>query len=231
MRRLCLIAGSVLIAGLMARPAAATTLTFDTSQSQFIPGVDNQGFWYAPNWTENDNYLVGGNYYRSFFTFDLSTLDLTGQEVVSATLELARYRYSSEEPFEVIEFFDVTTPAANLYNGRSDPAVYADLASGVSYGSFVVPAYLSGPFELLTFDFNAAALLDVTNAAGGFFSVGATLTSAPGFLFLGSSGAGIQRLVLNVEPATAVPAPEPASMLLLGSGLVAVTARRWRRAR
>jgi hypothetical protein len=60
--------------------ALAATHTFTTSQSEFAPGVRNQGWWAAnpvhPNFDANDNYFVGtdgGPEVRNFFTFDLSS--------------------------------------------------------------------------------------------------------------------------------------------------------------
>ena len=66
----------------LAEPAAAqavTTQTFATSESEFDPGVRNQGWWSptSPTSTLNDNYLAGqpvdggGSRFRNFFSFDL----------------------------------------------------------------------------------------------------------------------------------------------------------------
>jgi hypothetical protein len=43
-------------------PGWAATITFNTSDSRFDPGVDNQGYWsdVDNNTDSNDNYFTGG---------------------------------------------------------------------------------------------------------------------------------------------------------------------------
>ena len=196
-----------------------STVTFSTSESQFDPGVDNQGWWsdISPNTDSNDNYFTGhisdgdnSHTTRSFFTFDLSSLDLVGQEVTSATLRLRRFTPVSPDSQETIEFFDVSTPAAVLNdNVGLDPAIYSDLGSGVSYGSFTV-ALRGVPSDIVSFDLNAGALADITDSVGEFFSIGGVLTSigqntVHEGLFGFSYGLGVQELVITTEPANDPP--------------------------
>jgi hypothetical protein len=109
---------SFLLSGTVA--FAQTTLVFNTSDSRFDTGVNNQGWWSTnfPNaTTANDNHFTGedvslNSLFRSFFTFDLAAL--VNRTVLSATLELTRYTYVSPDPTETIAFFDVTTDAATL---------------------------------------------------------------------------------------------------------------------
>jgi hypothetical protein len=110
----------------------------------------------------------------------LSALNLAGQTVTQATLELVRYGVNTPDASETIEFFDVSTPAAilNENNGPS-PAIFADLGSGTSYGSFVVNSYTFSDTLTLSFVLNAAARADIANAAGGFFSIGGSLQTLP----------------------------------------------------
>ena len=163
----------------LAPPAAAASLTFNTSDGQFTPGVDNQGWWSATasNVNTSDNYFTGerddGAVLRSFFTFNLASLDLAGQTVVAAALELVRYTYDSTDASETIALFDVSTPAATLNNNSGvSAAIFNDLGSGKNYGAFPVNDYAASSALTLTFALNAGALADITAAAGGFFSVG-----------------------------------------------------------
>jgi Ca2+-binding RTX toxin-like protein len=55
-----------------------------------------------------------------------------------------------------------------------------------------------GPFRsLIRWRLNRAALRDITASRGERFSIGASLLSRPGFMFAGSSGMGIQRLLVR----------------------------------
>ena len=211
---------ALVVLGTAVRPAQATMLVFTTSDSPFDPGVKNQGWWYPSlspaNNDSNDNYLLGGGYpgTRAFFTFDLSGLNLPA---LSATLRLTRYSSEdSNERVETIGLFDVTTDAAivNDNTGTSD-AIYDDLGSGVSYGTFDVPGD-GDPNDVLEFPLNQAALSDIDAAAGGYFTIGAALLSDDNFdsLFLFSGGpGGVQELVIEVVP-------EPTTEALLAIGLV-----------
>ena len=202
---------------------------FSTSDNQFDPGVDNQGWWSTTmsNYDENDNYSAGmdtqGNNPRNFFTFDLSALSLP---VISATLELQRYEYWSTADSETYGLFDVSTDAVTLNNnvGTSTP-IFEDLGTGTSYGEFEI--FAEGlPEDILSFELNAAALADIDAAAGGWFSIGGVLLS-PGSpvgdgterLFGRSTGAGTQRLVVEVIP-------EPTTVVLLALGSLMLRKRK-----
>ena len=207
-------------------PLEGATLFFNTSDSQFTPGVDNQGWWgnVATNNDPNDDYITGSftsqaNETRSFFTFDLSSLS---QTALSATLEVVRYSYLSPDPSETLGLFDVTTDAATLNNNTGpDAAIFADLGSGTTYGTFVIPAYSFSNTETLTFPLNAGAIANI-NASTGFFSIGGALLSlnpsdgSYEFVFDTASGFGIQRLIVETAASSAV--PQPSTLLLLGVG-------------
>ncbi|MDC0937224.1 hypothetical protein OAS39_13145 [Pirellulales bacterium] len=188
---------------------AVETAIFNTSDSRFDAGVDNQGWWSDTRNANNssDNYALGSTG-RNFFTFDLGSLAGT---VASATLELRRYSYTGNAT-ETIEFFDVSTDAATLNNNTgTSVAIYDDLGTGTSYGQFEV-SNIGSSFELLHFHLNAAAVADINGASGGFFSIGGSLTTNDGddFVFGQSNGDGIQRLVVEVVP-------EPRSVTLATS--------------
>jgi hypothetical protein len=153
-------------------------LTMTTSQSEFNPGIRNQGWWSATtgNTTYNDNYYVGSagsNTFRDFFTFNLG--QLTPRDVaISATLTLTPFVIQSDSGAHSLplSFWDVTTDAATLNaNDGSSAAIFADLGSGKNYGTFSVPTSASQGADL-TFVLNGTAVADINSHAGGYFSIG-----------------------------------------------------------
>jgi len=206
-------------------PAHAGLITFSTGQSPFPGASSNQGWWSATrsNATDNTIYFVGsigGDTLRDFFTFDLSSL--TSSDVVtSATLKLMHGTDSSNLPSgpETIEFFHVSTDAATLNNNvGTSAAIFNDLGTGTSFGSFDVPTGVSAS-TIDSFAFNASAISTINASKGGFFSVGGDLTSQDGSDFLFRISDGAQQLVLNVE-STSPAVPEPSSLVLFSLGLV-----------
>jgi len=221
--------------------AQATSFTFTTSQSEFTPGVRNQGWWGSPNRPSintNENYLVGtlgaGNRFvhRNFFTFDLSSLSLSQTETIqSVTLELTRFNASTVDPTETLGLFGVTTPANILNNNQGTNAnLFNNLVTGTSYGEFVVNTTTGAPEDILSFELNAAAFSDIQNRAGQsgldrFFSIGGALlsisrTAGNEFLFSvpSNSPGGVQRLVITTAPRQnpeSVPEPSTVAALLL----------------
>jgi hypothetical protein len=216
----------IIVAGILAGAGnvEGEILIFDTSDSQFDVGVDNQGWWSdtLSNYDENDNYAIGidpsGDLSRNFFTFDLSLLTLP---VTSARLELTRFNYLSSAESETFGLSDVSTDAVTLNNNVGTSAsIYNDLGSGVSYGEFEI---LSDGLttDVLSFNLNAAAIGDINAAKGGWFSIGGALLSpsSPAGIFGSSQDGGVQRLVLDVVP-------EPTTFALLGLGGLLLERRR-----
>lgn len=152
----------------------------------------------------NPNYLVGnegGYVWNNYFMFMIPNLAIT-----SATLQLNSATVSGG-PFDV-SFHDVTTTAATLLSGGGGLATYADLADGVRYGDRVYNTADLGTWQDIEL---TGAIFDLNAAAGGEWAVGGT--SVPG-IEIAPPGSG-------VPPASSV-APEPASLVLLGTGLLAV---------
>ena len=118
----------------MAGTASAVPITVSTSDNQISPGVDNQGWWGTGVNTNptNDNYISFEPTHRSYFSFDLG--GITGT-VISAVLEVRRY---STNEGATLQLFDVSTSATALAQRQIlDSAIFNDLGSGTSYGSFV----------------------------------------------------------------------------------------------
>jgi hypothetical protein len=207
----------------------------------------NQGWWSPTrvNTDGNANIFTGlapngavHDDLRSFFTFDLSSLNLTGLVVTGATLTVVNSGfYTSGDASETLGLFDVSTAAAALNaNIGTSAAIFNDLGSGSSYGSFAVPSYSTD--TPLSFALNGAGLANITSGAGGFFSIGGALLSLDnhfnpsGFeaIFVGTEQLPPfvpATLTLDVEPAAST-VPEPGSLTLLVAGLTALRLRRRR---
>ena len=152
---------------------------------------------------------------RSFFNFDLSSIINT---IASATfkISLEKSRWSPDET-ETLGIFDYGGSIPALVDNTGGVAAYTDLGTGTLYGSGT--ASTSATTGTLNIIINAAGLSDLNAAIGGDFAVGGALTSLGGssneYLFGSSSGPPPTLFELEIAPV-----PEPATMLLLGSGLV-----------
>ena len=216
-----------------------------------------QGYYYADgsNQPTNASYFVGqvaingktpsNDPTHNYFTFDLSSLNLAGKTITSATLNVPSYFGTSDSSQTAFQYtvYDVSTSAATLNAAQpaGNLAIYNDLGTGNSYGGFTVPVSATG---VLAFSLSGAALADIKNSAGGYFSTGGVLSLTNGaalpansneFLFAGSDTKrqGSPTLTLVTAPA---PVPEASTtlslalLLALGAGGLAITRRKRTRA-
>ena len=216
MKIIALVAGTAM--ALAALPAAASTSHLfgasPTNPQQIVVngggGINttNTG-WFTDAGLHvafNRNYAVGSdgkNDHRDFFGFDAGTGATSAQLVLGN--QLANGLFLAPGVTSVtFTLYDVST-ALDTSLGYTDPSIYADLGSGVSYGSVT----LSAPTDLVVIDLNQAGV-DAYNAAGlrgEFFFVGGALTENFG---------------------GAVPEPATWALMIGGFGLAGLALRRRR---
>jgi hypothetical protein len=167
-------------------------LSFALRDSEFAPGVLNSALLVNAGFHSRDGYIVGRSgafTFRDYFTFDASLL---GGCARSARLQIPRGLESGElggaATGTTLVLHDVSTDALTLNTSfATDPAIFADLGTGASFGSRffpTAPPFVSDSFVVYL---NAAGVqaLNAAFLAGGFFSIGGMIfpESAVTFLF------------------------------------------------
>jgi hypothetical protein len=201
-----------------ASAAGCEVVAFDTSQSRFRPGLDNQGtafgdaqdpdvgWWNGPL---SAAYPVGFAWeapfeLRNYFTFDLASL--AAGSATGAVVVLRNGNDWQSGPGGLYRLREVLTEAdaLNLRTARPQ-SVYTDLGTGPVYGAKrIIKATATGP--VVRIRLNEAGVAAINEAAGGFFSVGGRLTSLTedeqrgySILWLSSSSYGVQRLKVTTD--------------------------------
>jgi len=238
LRKFCkIVAAAAICAVGVSNISEAATYLFNTSDSQFDAGVNNQGYWsdIASNIDSNSNVLTGRSTAeptaRSFFTFDLSGFSLAaGEVIVGATFSGNTFTTQGDGlRVETLGFFDVSTDAATLNNNQGlNASIFNDLGTGTQYGAYD----FTGQTDNLDFAvaLNNDFIADATAAQGGFLSIGGSLlTIDPGFsqyIFLRSSRNPNYSLTLETRLSAV---PLPAGLPLYGAGIAILGFWGWRR--
>jgi hypothetical protein len=168
---------------------------------------------------DNRNFLAGDTLsktqYRDFFVFDLSAVP---RPIKSATFRAFvaadGIGISHVGQVDTWSLFDVTTGIQNLVTAATRNQTFADLGSGVNFGSLQYSAADRG--RTITVSLNDDALADMNAATGLWAFGGAVINLTPDtyqFIFSGSGPQSVPQLEINI--------PEPPSCLLAISALIA----------
>ena len=200
--------------------AAAATITLTPTSFGFYrdTGTASAGN-HAIGW-----YSSADQELRQYLIFDRSSVSGT---ITAATLVLEdpQTGYSSPDPQETWQIFDVSVPLAGLSGGTGGLTAYQDLGTGTILGSLVVSP--ANTHQVISMSLNADGLAYL-NAQSTTFGIGGALvtlarnTSVTERLFNNGSTVNLVRelqLTYGESAADSAAIPEPATFLLLSSGL------------
>jgi len=176
-------------------------LNITTSSGDFFVPASDSGWW-SRDFFHNDNnqnYIAGhttngGIDYNNYLTFDLSGINET---IISASLNL--YNYGVVGSSIDYQLFDVISPLSEVRATGTNAAVFNDLMTGTSYGSFIYNS--SDSFHHSSILLNADGVFALNSAIGGEFGIGGAVMG-------------------GIEGPPPIPEPETYAMWLAGLGLL-----------
>lgn len=160
----------------------------------------------------NQNYISGDlstSHFRNFFVFNLAAA--AGEIITSAQLQLWTYFVTGSGTYTT---YDVVTPVSTLTAGGSGQfTTYADLGSGVSFGSISLIPIQSHSLILITLNAAAIAAIQAQANVGAVFAIGGDFLGVSGTSAFASSDFNTaNQLILQTQP---TPVPDSASILAL----------------
>jgi hypothetical protein len=179
--------------------------------------------WYSPkgeHFSGNQNYAVGGNSeLRNFFVFDLLTVSGI---ITSAALQINSGGVGGSDTYTL---YDVSTDIARLREDHNPqipspyaPDIYSDIGSGDVYGSIVIE---ERNWQMINVSMNSVATTAINSAVGGLFAIGGSYPVNTASYAFFSSGSNLnRRLILETEQVPVAPVPEPATIILMGAGVL-----------
>lgn len=234
---LCALLGAV-------APLSAAVIVFDATDSGWYEST--VGF-HNP---ANENFFVGTDNnavaeFRNFFVFDLSSQPVPGN-VLNVTLRVQNVPLDdpktagSPQGGETYSVFEVLSAPATVTGAAGGLGVFTDLADGTLFGS--LSGLSADVAQTINLGFNAGGVGAVSTAllAPGLFVVGGAITSIDDFTFATDGedffegpnapnvGATTRQLVIQTD---ALVVPEPSTILLFGTGLLAAVRLARRRSR